>query len=100
MKTYKVQGDIKNFYDTAGLIKNLDLVVAVDTAIVHLSASLGIPTWVLLADYGVDWRWFMKRDDSPFYPSVRLFRQDQTNTWEPVLDKVKSELLILKFKLP
>jgi Flp pilus assembly protein TadD len=83
---------ISNFYDMACLVKNLDLVVSVDTAPVHLSASMGIPTWVMLSDYGVDWRWFLNRNDSPFYPSVLLFRQENNSGWQPVLKDIKNKL--------
>ena len=83
--------ELKDFYSTAGLIKNLDLVITVDTAIVHLAASMNIPTWVMLTDYGVDWRWFLDRDDSPFYPSVRLFRQ-KSQGWQTVIDDIKTTL--------
>jgi len=83
---------IKDFYDTAALISNLDLVVAVDTAVVHVAGSLGIPTWLLLADYGSDWRWFLAREDSPFYPSVRILRQKGDGLWDPVLLDIKTKL--------
>ena len=82
---------IKDFYSTAGLIKTLDLVVTVDTAISHLAASMNIPTWVMLADYAVDWRWFLNRTNSPFYESVHLFRQTGQG-WEPVIADIKSRL--------
>lgn len=83
---------IQNFYDMACLIKNLDLVVSVDTAPVHVSASMGVPTWVMLSDYGVDWRWFLNRNDSPFYPSVLLFRQINNSGWQPVVESIKTKL--------
>jgi hypothetical protein len=89
VKTYNEH--ITDFYSHAGLIKNLDLVVTVDTAIAHLSASMNIPTWVLLADYAMDWRWFLNRDDSPFYQSIHLFRQTGQG-WEPVINDIKSRL--------
>ena len=76
----------------ACLVKNLDLVVSVDTAAVHVAASMGIPTWVMLSDYGVDWRWFLNRDDSPFYPSVFLFRQVGDSGWGPVIESIQSRL--------
>ena len=64
--------------------KNLDLLVSVDTVHAHLAGSMGIPTHVMLADYGMDWRWFLHRRDSPFYECVKLFRQHGDSNWLPV----------------
>lgn len=83
--------DLSGFYSTAGLISQMDLVISIDTVIPHLSGAMGIPTWVMLTDYGCDWRWFMNRDDSPFYDCVKLFRQTN-GTWENVLASIKTEL--------
>lgn len=80
------------FANTAGLVANLDLVITVDTAMAHLAGAMGIPTWVLLPNYACDWRWFMNRSDSPFYPTVRLFRQPSINEWSSVVVRIKSEL--------
>jgi hypothetical protein len=68
------------FTDTAGVIANLDLVITADTSIGHLSAAMGKPTWVALTKTP-DWRWMLGRKDSPWYPTVRLFRQDQLDDW-------------------
>lgn len=77
----------------SGLIANLDLMVTGDTYTAHMAPAMGIQTYVLLADYGVDWRWFIDRDDSPFYKNhVRLFRQPRFNDWDSSIAKVKSEL--------
>jgi len=84
--------DITGFYNTAGLISQLDLVISIDTVIPHLSGAMGIPTWVLLSDYGCDWRWFMNRNDSPFYNCMTLFRQNGDGKWDSVLETVKSKL--------
>jgi hypothetical protein len=84
--------DITGFYNTAGLISQLDLVISIDTVIPHLSGAMGIPTWVLLSDYGCDWRWFMNRDDSPFYSCMKLFRQNGDGQWDSVLQNVKLAL--------
>ncbi len=65
--------DLKNFTDTAALIANLDLVIAVDTSVAHLAGALAKPVWLLLP-YIPDWRWLLDRDDTPWYPTVRLFR--------------------------
>ena len=86
--------DLSGFYNTAGLISQLDLVISIDTVIPHLSGAMGVPTWVMLTDYGCDWRWFMNRNDSPFYNCMKLFRQTN-GTWETVIETIKQELKLL-----
>nr|WP_298257622.1 tetratricopeptide repeat-containing glycosyltransferase family protein [Bradyrhizobium sp.] len=86
-----VSTHLTDFTETAALINCLDLVITVDTSVAHLAGALGLPTWILLS-YQPDWRWLLDRDDSPWYPTVRLFRQDETRNYGPVLDKVRSEL--------
>jgi tetratricopeptide (TPR) repeat protein len=83
--------DFRDFSDTAALIDNLDLVIAVDTSVAHLTGALGKPMW-LLNRYNTCWRWLLDRDDSPWYPSVRQFRQDKTRNWEPVIGRVAAAL--------
>jgi hypothetical protein len=83
--------DLSGFYNTAGLISQMDLIISIDTVIPHLGGAMGVPTWVMLTDYGCDWRWFMNRDDSPFYDCVKLFRQTN-GTWDTVLETIKQEL--------
>jgi hypothetical protein len=83
--------DLSGFYNTAGLISQLDLIISIDTVIPHLSGSMGVPTWVMLTDYGCDWRWFMNRDDSPFYNCMKLFRQTN-GSWQAVLESINQEL--------
>ena len=83
--------DLSGFYNTAGLISQLDLVITIDTVIPHLSGAMGVTTWVMLTDYGCDWRWFMNRNDSPFYNCMRLFRQTN-GIWDTVLESIKQEL--------
>jgi tetratricopeptide (TPR) repeat protein len=83
--------ELGDFYSVAGLMKNLDLVISIDTATVHLSASIGVPTWTLLSDYACDWRWFTNRNDTPFYNCMKLFRQTD-GTWDSVINQVKTEL--------
>ena len=68
---------ILDFADTAAIINELDLLISADTAIVHLAGALNKPVWVLLP-YGSEWRWLLNRDDSPWYPSIRLFRQTKS----------------------
>ena len=79
------------FMDTAALMLNLDLVVTCDTAIAHLAGGLGVPVWVALPR-GAEWRWFEERDDSPWYPSMRLFRQRRAGQWSEVFERMASEL--------
>lgn len=76
---------IGDFSDTAAIIANLDLVISVDTAVAHLAGALGVPCWVLLPDYQTDWRWLTARSDSPWYPSMRLFRQPVSGGWDTVV---------------
>lgn len=85
-------GTVTNFADTAGLVHHLDVVISVDTAIAHLSGAMGRPTWVMLSQYALDWRWLLDRDDSPWYPSARLFRQPTMGNWKPVLEKIHQYL--------
>lgn len=87
--------DLRSFADTAALIEALDLVVTVDTSVAHLAAAMGKPTWILISHHP-DWRWLLERTDSPWYPSVRLFRQQALQTWESVLSDVKAELKLLE----
>jgi tetratricopeptide (TPR) repeat protein len=76
--------DLSDFSDTAALIEQLDLIVAVDTAVAHLAGALGRPFW-LLNRYSTCWRWLLGRDDSPWYPAARLFRQDRSRDWDGVI---------------
>jgi tetratricopeptide (TPR) repeat protein len=82
---------IVDFADTAAIIERLDLVVAVDSAVAHLAAGLGKPTWVLLPEVS-DWRWLIGRDDSPWYPTLRLFRQQPGEPWSAVIARAAGEL--------
>ena len=86
--------DLTDFAETAALVSCLDLVVTVDTSVAHLAAALGRPTWILLP-WTPDYRWLLDRDDSPWYPTARLFRQSETRDYAGVLDSVRSELLRL-----
>jgi tetratricopeptide (TPR) repeat protein len=79
--------EVTNFADTAALIENLDLVITVDTAIAHLAGALGKPVWILLP-HVADWRWLRDREDSPWYPSARLFRQSGRGDWTSVIGRV------------
>jgi tetratricopeptide (TPR) repeat protein len=84
-------GHLADFVDTAALICCLDLVITVDTSVAHLAGALGRPTWILLP-YRPDYRWLLDRNDSPWYPSVRLFRQDESRDYSRVVERVRAEL--------
>ena len=77
--------------DAAAVIANLDLVISCDTSIAHLAGALGVRTWVALK-FAACWRWMLNRDDSPWYPTMRLFRQDSTGKWAPVFELMAREL--------
>ena len=80
-----------SFADTAAAVDTLDLVISVDTSVAHLAGGLGRPVWVLLP-YALDWRWLREREDSPWYPTMRLFRQDKPQAWDGVIARVAAEL--------
>ena len=82
---------IADFADTAALLTELDLIVSVDTAVAHLAGALGRPTWTLLP-YVPDWRWGLEREDTPWYPTMRLFRQPALGNWDAVIERVVAEL--------
>lgn len=83
--------ELRDFSDTAALIENLDVVITVDTSVAHLTGALGKPVWVLLPRVP-DWRWLRDRDDSPWYPSARLYRQEKPGDWPGVIGRVAHEL--------
>src|SRR5262249_15621292 len=83
--------DLRDFSDTAALLDLMDLVITIDTSVAHLAGAMGKPVWILLP-YSPDWRWLLDRNDSPWYPSARLFRQQQIGNWATVTDQVKNEL--------
>jgi len=79
------------FMDTAAIMMNLDLVITSDTSIAHLAGALGVPVWVPLP-YVPDWRWLLERSDSPWYPTMRLFRQKKLGDWDRVFDEIRTAL--------
>jgi tetratricopeptide (TPR) repeat protein len=81
-----------DFSDTAALCECIDLVISIDTSVAHLSAALGRPTWIMLA-FNPDWRWLLGRDDSPWYPAARLYRQESMNDWDTPLQRVGADLV-------
>ncbi|MGA2443672.1 MAG: glycosyltransferase family 9 protein, partial [Tepidisphaeraceae bacterium] len=88
---------LKDFAETAGLIENLDLVISVDTAVAHLAGAMGKPVWLLIP-FPPDWRWLLEREDSPWYPTIRLFRQETPGDWGSVIRRVAGELSRYKLR--
>ena len=86
-----VHDGIRDYADTAALTTLMDLVISVDTSVAHLAGALGRPVWLLLP-YDPDWRWLLGRQDSPWYPTARLFRQPVRGDWESVLARVGEAL--------
>jgi hypothetical protein len=91
LKLIDLTHKLNDFSDTAALIANLDLVITVDTAVAHLAGAMGKPVWVLLP-FVPDWRWMMDREDSPWYPTMRLFRQKVAGQWDKVIERVADSL--------
>ncbi len=87
--------ELKDFADTAALCEHMDLVISVDTSVAHLSAALGRPTWILLP-FMPDWRWQLHSERCIWYPNVRLYRQDETRQWAPVLQRLQADLRAYK----
>ncbi len=79
------------FLDTAAVIANLDLIISIDTSIAHLAGALGKPVWIALK-HVPEWRWLLERDDSPWYPTARLFRQKRSGDWDELFASMASEL--------
>ena len=84
--------DLHDFSDTAALISEMDLVISVDTSVVHVAGALGKPIWVLLP-FNPDFRWLTEREDSPWYPTARLFRQFRISDWDGVMVVVRNALV-------
>lgn len=80
-----------DFTDTAAVIRQLDLVITVDTSVAHLAGAMGVPTWVLVS-FAADWRYHLEREDNPWYPSMRLFRQKADGDWPGVIERVAAAL--------
>ncbi|CAK0764348.1 putative UDP-N-acetylglucosamine--peptide N-acetylglucosaminyltransferase SPINDLY [Azospirillaceae bacterium] len=83
--------EISDFADTAAILSNLDMVITVDTSVAHCAGALGVPTWVFLP-FAPDWRWMLNRVDSPWYPSIRLYRQPRRNDWTSVVAHMAADL--------
>jgi hypothetical protein len=84
-------GQFEDFTDTAAAVANLDLIISVDTAVLHLAGAMAIPVWALLP-FAPDWRWMLNRQDSPWYPTMRLFRQNKHADWRSILHAVAGRL--------
>ena len=91
MRLHDHTGQLNDFADTAALVAQLDLVITVDTAVAHLVGAMGRPVWILSRYHGC-WRWLLERDDSPWYPTARLFRQSKLGDWASVMATVSTEL--------
>jgi hypothetical protein len=87
-----LMSDVKDWMDTAALVSNMDLVVSVDTSMVHLAGAIGRPVWMMSRLDGC-WRWFLRRTDSPWYPTLRIFRQTKPRDWQPVVDEITKNLI-------
>jgi ADP-heptose:LPS heptosyltransferase len=83
--------EVADFADTAAIIDNLDLVISVDTSVAHLAAAMGKPVWLLNRFAGC-WRWLRDREDSPWYPGVRIFTQPERDNWTDVIARIADEL--------
>ncbi len=99
MKLVDWTEELNNFADTAAYIANLDLVISVDTAVAHLTGAIGRPVW-LLAPFVTDWRWPLGREDSPWYPTMRVFRQKAFGQWDEVIERVATALSRLALSRP
>ena len=83
--------ELKNYADTADVIAKLDLVISVDTSVAHLAGAIGRPTWVALKQIP-DWRWMLDRSDSPWYPTMTLYRQKSRGNWIDVFETIERDL--------
>lgn len=90
------QNDLKEFSDTAAILNQMDLIISVDTSVAHLAGALAKRVWILL-NYIPDFRWMLDREDSPWYPNARLFRQPKIDDWNSVIKKIEKELKNIKF---
>lgn len=89
-----LSGRIANFHDTARLMQHMDLIISVDSAPAHLAGALGKPVWLTIPFFP-DWRWLLGREDNPWYPTMRVFRQDRAGDWNTVMKRLKQELIHL-----
>ncbi|MGA2982361.1 MAG: tetratricopeptide repeat protein [Terriglobia bacterium] len=86
-----LSAELKDFADTAAIVANLDLVISIDSSVAHLAGAMDKPLWIML-NKGCDWRWFLGREDSPWYPTARLFRQTTAGGWQEVVNLIEQAL--------
>jgi len=91
LKLIDFMDEVRDFSDTAALVENFDLVISVDTSVAHLAGAMGKAVWTLI-QYSPDWRWMLDREDSPWYPTMRLFRQPVFGDWDSVIKRIEGEL--------
>ena len=91
MNIIDVSNDLENFSQTAAAMMHLDLIITVDTSVAHLAGALGRPVWTMIP-YDPDWRWLLGRGDTPWYPTMKLFRQERFGDWNSVVKRVAEEL--------
>jgi ADP-heptose:LPS heptosyltransferase len=89
--------EINNFSDTAAIVENMDLIISVDTSLIHLAGALGKKSFLMLS-YSADWRWLLERNTSPWYDSVKIFRQKLIGDWNFVINEIQLEFNNLKLK--
>ena len=89
--------ELEDFTDTMGLIENLDLIISVDTAVAHLAGAMGKPVWLILP-FSPDWRWFLNRSETPWYPSMRIYRQKNKGDWASVFKQLEKDLAGMNYK--
>jgi hypothetical protein len=89
-----LDAQIETFDDTLGILENVDLLLCVDTSLGHLAGAANLPAWIMMP-YAPDWRWLTRREDSPWYPSLRLFRQEAPKSWAGVVERITGELRTL-----
>ena len=86
-----LDAELTDFDESAAVMRNLDLMISIDSAPAHLAGALAVPTWILLPFDG-EWRWLMERDDTPWYPTARLFRQPGRGDWDSLIEQIHTEL--------
>lgn len=91
MRLVDLAARIEDFSDTAAIVAGLDLVITIDTSVAHLAGAMGVPVWVLVA-HAPDWRYHLARSDNPWYPTMRLFRQERDGDWSGAIERAAEAL--------
>ncbi len=91
LRLVDLQNQQQDFADTAAIVANLDLVISIDNSVAHLAGAMGKPVWVFLSK-SPDWRWLLDREDTPWYPTARLYRQSTLGNWTEVISRVERDL--------